>query len=80
MDTKSTEIRPDQAELTHCSLCFVGFTLLGRWGDEKWMGSDSEWSEVGWVATLISQSSALAFLKSLDVGTSSGGVHTDIPG
>lgn len=28
MDTKSTEIRPDQAELTHCTFCSVGFTSL----------------------------------------------------
>ncbi len=82
MDAKSTEIRPDQAELTHCCLCSVGFTSLGRWEDEKWMVSDSgsECGEVGRVATLVSQSSAPADLKSPDVGTSSGGPHTDIPG
>lgn len=26
MDTKSTEIRPDQAELTHSTSCTAGFT------------------------------------------------------
>lgn len=30
IDTKSPKIRPDQAELTHCSLCSVGYTSLGR--------------------------------------------------
>lgn len=79
MDTKSTEIRPDQAELTHCSFCSVGFTSLGRWEDEKWMVSDSG-REVGRVAPHVSQSSTPADLKSPDVGTSSGGLHTDIPG
>lgn len=54
MDTKSIEIRPDQAELTHCSFCSVGFTSLGRWEDEKWMASDSG-REVGRVAPLVSQ-------------------------
>lgn len=77
--TKSTEIRPDQAELTLCSLCSVGFTSLGRWEDEKRMVSDSG-GEVGRVGTLFSQSSAPADLKSPDVGASSGGLHTDIPG
>ena len=42
--------------------------------------SGSECGEVSRVATLVSQLSAPADLKSPDVGTSSGGLHTDIPG
>lgn len=53
-----------------------------HWEDERWMVSDSgtECAEVSRVATLVSQSSAPADLKSPDVGMSSGGLHTDIPG
>lgn len=40
----------------------------------------SECAEVGRVVTLVSPSFAPADLKSPDVGTSSGGLHTDIPG
>lgn len=82
MVSKSTKIRPDQAELTHYSLCSVGFTSLGRWEDVRWMVSDSgtECAELSRVATVVSQSSASADLKSPDVGFSSGGPHTDIPG
>ena len=42
--------------------------------------SGSDCGEVGRVATLVSQSSAPADLKSPDVDMSSGGMHTDIPG